>query len=297
MQGVTLQQLQCLDAVAAAGGLQAAAERLGRTHPSVSAAIRALEAQLGVTLFDRGGYRMTLTGQGRAVLAQAQAVLGQLAALKTHAAQLALGEEPALRVVIGDLSPLPATLGLLRGFFAEAPATRLDLMFEALAGPAERLFGDEADLIFHHVDKADPRVEFVDLATVRLIPVCAVDYPPALAPGPVTPDRVRDWTQCVIRDSARRTPPRDYYLIEGSRRLTVSDQLMKLQVILQGMGWGHMPDFLVEADLTAGRLRSLASRDFPGGEVALVAARRRDRPHGPVAQRLWARLRAGVDPA
>src|ERR1700761_8609401 len=100
MHGVTLQQLQCLDAVAAEGGLQAAAQRLGRTHPSVSAAIRALEAQLGVTLFDRSGYRMSLTAPGRAVLDEAQVLLRQLATLKTHAAQLALGEETALRVVI-----------------------------------------------------------------------------------------------------------------------------------------------------------------------------------------------------
>src|SRR5450432_1542393 len=297
MLGVTLQQLQCLEAVAAEGGLQAAAQRLGRTHPSVSAAIRGLEAQLGVTLFDRSGYRMSLTDQGRAVLVAAQGVLRQLAALKTHAAQLALGQETALRVVIGDLSPLPATLSLLRDFFAETPATRLDLMFEALAGPAERLFDDEADLIFHHVDKTDPRVEFVDLARVRLIPVCAADYPPAQAPGAVTPERVRDWTQCVIRDSARRAETPSYYLIEGSRRLTVSDQLMKLEVILQGMGWGHMPDFLVDAEIAAGRLRSLASRDFPGGRVELVAARRSDRPHGPVAQRLWGRLQALAAPA
>ncbi|HEY1606009.1 MAG TPA: LysR family transcriptional regulator [Allosphingosinicella sp.] len=290
MLGVTIQQLQCFEAVADQGGLQAAARKLGRTHPSLSAAIRALESQLGLTLFDRGGYRMILTDEGGVVLEEARTLLRRLSALKTHAAQLALGEETRLRVVIGDLCPLPATLSLLRDFFAEAPSTRLDLAFEALGGPAERLFEDEADLIFHHVDKADPRLEFVDLGDVRLIPVCAAGYGPAQIAGPITAERVGEWTQCVIRDSARVGEGANYYLVGGARRLTVSDQLMKLEVILQGMGWGHMPAFLVEEKLADGCLRSLACEAFPGGRLALVAARRRDRPHGPVSQRLWARL-------
>src|ERR1700676_484059 len=85
----------------------------------------------------------------------------------------------------------------------------------------------------------------------------------------------------------RHAAARDYYVIEGARSWTVSDQLMKKEIILQGMGWGHMPAFLVEQELRDGRLTSLAGRFLAGGNVELVAARRRNHPHGPVAQRLW----------
>ena len=98
---------------------------------------------------------------------------------------------------------------------------------------------------------------------------------------------MRDYVQCVIRDSARHSPPRDFYLVEGARTWTVGDQLMKRELILQGMGWGHMPRFLIEQDLRDKRLLSIAGKHFPGAEVELVAARRRDAPHGPVANRLW----------
>src|SRR5207302_10250791 len=114
------------------------------------------ELQLGLRLFDRKGYRATLTPQGRSFHRRARVFLGDLAALRTHAAQLAMGEESELSVVIGDVSPLPETLGLLRRFFDACPATRLHLHFEAIAGPWERLFDGEADLIIHHVDKSDP---------------------------------------------------------------------------------------------------------------------------------------------
>ena len=98
---------------------------------------------------------------------------------------------------------------------------------------------------------------------------------------------MRDYVQCVIRDTTRHTPPRDYFLVEGARSWTVSDQLMKRELIVQGMGWGHMPTYLVDEDLRDGRLLDISGKYLKGGETQVVAARRREAPHGPVAGRLW----------
>ena len=62
---------------------------------------------------------------------------------------------------------------------------------------------------------------------------------------------------------------------------------MKKELILQGMGWGHLPRYLIETNLRDGSLIPIAGQLFKGGRIELVAARRRDRPHGPVAMRLW----------
>jgi DNA-binding transcriptional LysR family regulator len=290
MSGLTLQQLQCFDAVVGEGGFQAAATRLGRTHPTVFAAVKNLEAQLGVALLDRSGYRVALTEAGRSFHDRTRLLLGELAALEQHAAQLSLGEEHELRVVIGDLCPLTETLGLLRRFFEARPATRLHLAFEAISGPWERLFDGEADLIVHHIDKADPRLDYVDLYQVALVPVISPSLLAGADPAAVTPEQLRGHVQCVIRDTARHSPPRGYFLVEGARRWTVSDQLMKRELILQAMGWGHMPAFLVAEDLAAGRLVALKGPSLAGGTAEIVAARRRDAPHGPVAEQLWAHV-------
>jgi DNA-binding transcriptional LysR family regulator len=103
---------------------------------------------------------------------------------------------------------------------------------------------------------------------------------------------MRDLVQCVIRDSAARPAPRSYFVIEGTRRCTVSDQMMKREVIVQGLGWGHLPDYLVADDLAKGRLISIANRHFRGSTVELVAARKLGKPHGPIACRLWDALAA-----
>ena len=287
MDGVTIHQLQCFDAVVSEGGFQAGAAKLRRSHSAVFTSIKNLENQLGLQLLDRDGYRVTLTESGRSFHDRARVFLHELNLLRNHATQLTMGEETELRIVIGDISPLAETLALLRRFFADHPATRLHLYFEAISGPWERLLDDDADLIIHHVDKTDMRIEFIDLFAGKIVPVVAPNFLPFPISRNIAPEQMRDYVQCVIRDTARHTPPRDYYLIEGARTWTVSDQLMKKEIILQGMGWGHMPTFMIAKDLREERMISIAGKHLRGGAGEIVAARRRDRPHGPIASRLW----------
>jgi len=291
MMGMTIHQLQCFDAVVTEGSFQAAAEKIRRAQPSISLAVKNLEGQLGLSLLDRSGYRVSLTETGRSFHERARAFLNELHALKTHATQLAMGEESELRVVVGDLCPLRENLALLRRFFDGCPGTRLHIHFEAISGPWERLIDGEADLILHHIDKSDPRFEFLDLFQVQLVPVVAPGFLRFPISRAITPEQMRDYVQCVIRDTSRRSPPRDYFLVEGARSWTVSDQLMKKELIVQGMGWGHMPRYLIEDELRDGRLLSIAGEYFKGGHAELVAARRRNAPHGPIANRLWQFIR------
>ncbi|MGB3432648.1 LysR family transcriptional regulator [Achromobacter sp.] len=290
MSEFTLHDLQCFDAVVRAGGFQAAAATLHRSHPAVFAAVAKLERQLGLTLLDRSAYRVSLTAAGQSFHARAQSLLRELTALRAHAEQLAMGEETELRIVIGDFCPRPYVLGLLSRFFADCPATRLDLYFEAVSGPLERLYDGEADLILHRVDKNDARIEWVDLAKVPFVPVVAPGFLRESMPRAIKPALLRDYTQCVMRDTATHSPSQDYFTVEGARQCTVADQLMKKEIIVQGMGWGHMPRFLIDDELRDGSLLSIANRHLPGSVEELVAARRADRAQGPVSNRLWQAL-------
>jgi len=56
---------------------------------------------------------------------------------------------------------------------------------------------------------------------------------------------------------------------------------------VQGSPWVYLPEFLIQDESRNGRLLSIAGRHLKGGRVELTAARRRDFPHGPVANRLW----------
>ena len=291
MQNFTLHELQCFDAVVTGGSFQAAAERLHRSHPSVFAAVAKLEHQLGLSLLDRSGYRVRLTEAGQSFHRKVQSLLRESDELRTHARQLAMGEEADLRVVLGDLCPLQPVLALLSQFFAQCPQTRLQLQFEAVTGPWERLLEDETDLIVHRVPKGDVRMEWIDLGKIAMVPVVAPGFLSAssasASTSALTPQQMQRFMQCVINDSARNPPEQSHYVIEGAPQCAVPDQLMKKELILHGMAWGHLPRFLIDAELREGQLLSIAGRHFPGMVQELVVARRRDRPHGPVANRLW----------
>ena len=65
-------QLRAFDAVAREGSFSKAAERLGLTQPAVTVQVRALEEAYGVSLFDRTGGGVSLTGLGHALFALTQ---------------------------------------------------------------------------------------------------------------------------------------------------------------------------------------------------------------------------------
>lgn len=287
MSNFTLHELQCFNAVVRGGGFQAAADLLHRSHPSVFAAVAKLERQLGLDLLDRSGYRVQLTEAGHAFHRKVRVLLHDAEELLTYAAQLAMGEESELRVALGDLCPLPPVLKILSSFFAQRPQTRLHLLFETVTSPWERLLEDEADLIVHRVPKSDVRMEWIDLGRVALVPVVAPGFLPFPPDADITPQRMQALTQCVVRDSARHPSEPGHFLVEGAPQTSVPDHLMKKELILHGMAWGHVPRFMIETELRNGSLLSIAGQHFPGVVEELSAARRRDRPHGPVADQLW----------
>jgi DNA-binding transcriptional LysR family regulator len=294
MPDFALHDLKRLDAVIRTGSFQAAAAALHRSHPAVFAAVARLESQAGLDLLDRGGYRVKLSDAGRSFHKRMQPLLREAEHLHQYAAQLAMGEESELHVVLGDLCPRPAVLGLLARFFSKCPHTRLHLHFEAVGGPVERLKARDADLMFHRVDTTDPLLEWIALCKVRLIPVVAPSLLPASLPRTLRPEHLRDYTQCVMRDSARTPRDEHFLVVDGAHQITVADQFMKKDVILQGLAWGHLPDFLIDGEMRRGALKSIAGRYLPGHAETVVAARRSDGVHGPVAQRLWAYMQANA---
>ena len=283
----TLHELACLDAVVTEGSFQAAAARLNRTHPAVHAAIGKLEDALGVPLLDRAGYRVGLTEAGRAFHRQAADVLAGAMRLDGLSEQLARGEESDLRVVVGDLTPVAPILRHLKRFFAAWPRTRLHLHFEAIGGPWERLLNRQADLIVHMIDKADTRFEWAPLDHVTLVPVAAPGFLATPVTRTLTTESMKPYVQVIIRDSASQ-PGRDYHVIPGAPSWTVADQHTKKELIVQGMGWGHMPQHLVDKELRSGKLVSLEGRHFKRSRIDIVAARLRGQPVGPVGRALWA---------
>lgn len=126
-------QIKYFLAIAEMGGFTKAAEHLFVSQPSLSAGIKKLEQELGVTLFERGGRRAILTPAGKHFLEKAKTILNEYQSaiyeLKGFHTKktLKLG---ALRTIrIAELS------GLIGSFRAKYP----DMSIELCDGNIEEL--------------------------------------------------------------------------------------------------------------------------------------------------------------
>lgn len=138
---VTLTQLASFLAVARRGSVTAAAEELVVTQPSVSAAVAALERELGVQLTERVGRTVAPTPAGRAYMAYAAEVIGLLERGQRAARDAAAPHGSTLRVSAVTTAGEHLVPLLLHAFRARNPELEVSLD----VGNRETVFGRLAD--------------------------------------------------------------------------------------------------------------------------------------------------------
>ena len=288
---MTYDQLTAFLAVADDGGFGAASATLHKSQPAVSKLVRNLEEDLGVTLFDRGQYRATLSDAGRLFRERAAAVVEQTEALRTFGRQLGGRIEPVVRLAVEAVTPVAPILAILRTVQERFPAVRLELSTESLSGAADALRGDRAEVaVATTLGTGLTKLERVHFRTVRILPVAHRDHPLATCGTPIPPALLRAHPQIVLRDSANDPASPSLNVLEDGVRWSVTDVTAKRDVILAGMGWGGLPEHVVADALASRILVRLEVPEFEVRTMELFAMRRRDRPHGVVAQALWEAL-------
>ncbi|WP_421992503.1 LysR family transcriptional regulator [Roseococcus sp.] len=290
----TLDQLHVFLAVVEAGSFAGAARRLGRATSVISYAIGNLEAQLGVSLFDREGTRRpVLTEAGRAVLAEARSVASGIDGLRAKVKGLRRGLESELHLALDVMLPACRMVDALKAFRAEFPTVTLRLHVEALGAVAQMVLDRRASLgVTGPVTTGLAGLEHVAIGHVELVPVAAPDHP--LAQGPNPAGAGREHIQLVLTDRSSLTEGQDFAVI-GMRSWRLADLGSKHLLLKGGIGWGNMPLPMVREDLEAGRLVRLDMPEFRGAPYLLQAIYRTEIPPGPAASWLIARF-AGQSP-
>lgn len=148
-------QVRAFLATAEEGSLSAAAKALDLTQPTLGRQVTALEANLGVDLFERVGRNLHLTEAGRALLVHVQA-MGEAAHRVSLVAAGQKGEVAGdVRLSASDgfcSSLLPELMGGLR---ALAPDIRLEIIAE---NRISDLMRREADIAIRHVAPTEPEL-------------------------------------------------------------------------------------------------------------------------------------------
>ncbi len=262
----TLDQWRVLQAVVDQGGFEAAAEQLNRSQSSVSYAVRQLEKQLPVALFERSGRKAELTDAGQALLTRARALVDEARGLERYAATLARGWEAEVTLAADIIAPPVFVMAALSAFSEAAPQTRVRVLETVLTGTTDAIVDRQADIALI-ANQAPPGFLGEPLFAIEFVAVAHPAHPLHRLDRPVTDADLRTHRQIVIRDTGRQG--RDSGWLGSPQRWTVSHVQTSVAALEQGMGFAWIPRDIVADALAADRLRPLALEQGGSRRVTL----------------------------
>ena len=290
---MTLEQLLMFKTVAKAGTLKAASDKLFKTQPAISQGIKQLESQLNLALFSREGYRLVLTLEGKKLLQHAQRILDEANELKYVAQHLSSGNEASITVAFEASFNLSRILPILELTQNSFPHTQIIIKQEYITGATDALMNEKADIIISSSALAQMQSPEFELAF--LLSGCLIDVAsPALIarhPQLQSSSELTNEYQIVVQDTGTGTANIEYGVQSGQRRWYVTDFYTKKMLIESGMGWGKLPQYLMESELNSGTLVHLDFKDRLNKiQLEYYVMRKTHKPLGPVAQALWQNL-------
>jgi len=295
LDGVSLDQLRTFIAVADEKSFSAAGRHLRRAQSVVSQTLANLEGQLRVKLFDRSRHLPVLTDQGRALLADARAVAGDVDLLKARAKRLAGGLEPELSVAVDVAFPLAPFTAAVAAFQKEFPATSLRFDIESSDVVEPVLDGHCAVGVMASLKLAPPQLTRELLLAFSSAIVVSPQHPLAIQGGPIPAAILSEHIQLVHADPSDLSRPGGFGLL-SPKVWRLSHIGAKLAFLRAGLGFGLMPLHMIEADLASGTLIQIMLEDAPseGFVIAMSAIYRTDSPPGPAGRWFMERLKQEV---
>jgi DNA-binding transcriptional LysR family regulator len=291
-EGVTLDQLRTFIVAADKGSFSGAGRHLKRAQSVVSQTLANLEGQIGVKLFDRSGRFPVLTDQGRALLADARAIAGNVDLFKARAKSLAGGLEAELSVAVDVMFPVETFIGAVAAFQKQFPTTLLKFDLESSAVVEPVLDGSCAIGVVGSWSPERPQLTCEALLKFRAAMVVSPQHPLATYSGPLPFSVLNQHVQLVHVDSAHLPP--DYALARLSSRVWRLSHLgAKLAFLRAGFGFGGLPVHMLEEDLASGALVPITVEDMPpsGDVITMSAIYPTDSPPGPAGRWFIERLK------
>jgi DNA-binding transcriptional LysR family regulator len=152
-----LRHLRYFIAVAEEGHITRAAERLGMQQPPLSQQIRALERELDVQLLRRKPRGVELTEAGRALLADARAILAHIEHAFATTRRTARGEQGRIAVGFTSSAPFhPFVPRVIRAFRESFPLIALTLEESGTTELIDDLRHERVDAAFIRTPVTDP---------------------------------------------------------------------------------------------------------------------------------------------
>ncbi|OMK89431.1 transcriptional regulator [Yersinia pestis subsp. microtus bv. Caucasica] len=275
---------------AALGSFSAAARKLRKSQSTISTAIANLEADLGLTLFDRQARQPVLTDHGRRVLAHVQEILAASERLTDLSIRLAGQVETRLTFVLSDTYYQPAHHeNLLRRFEQRYP----DVEFECLVAEDEDVI-DLLQLKRAHIGVVEMQERYPpDIAATRLAAQTEMAVL-VLRGHPLTRlPHLQNEQLATTRQLCPNTYNRTDHNQSQGLTWSAPSYLMLLEMAEQGFGWAILPRWLVE-QFGREKLVTLPVQGWPK-MISIDAVWSKKSPPGPAGYWLLDQLTEGTN--
>jgi DNA-binding transcriptional LysR family regulator len=250
----TLAQARAFDALAKHRTYQAAAKALHKAHTAVLASVRALEEQTGLVLLDRRGYRTKLTPAGERVLEACRALLAAERALESVCHEIQSGWEPRLCIVFDGVQPAAPILAAVAELVRDGVPTKLDVRADFLDGVEATFERVEADLMIAVLPPRDARLRAIALPPIPASLVVHRAHPLGSTKRVSTAGELEQHVLCTVRGSDPRLVLSTSALVPRTT-IHLNDFAAKHEAIAGGIGYGWLPDAMIEAELARGTLQ------------------------------------------
>ncbi len=249
-----LSRLRIFVSVAEAGSFTAAAERLGMTKSAVSQGVAALERELGVQLLQRSTRRLAITSAGDRFLDDCQALLSH-ADQVVERARDRHGELSGLLRITSSNETTSLVAPLVAEYAARHPLMRIDYL---ATDELVDLLRENIDVSIRVTGTRDSTLRATGLAEMPVWCVASPAYLEARgAPRRAEALAEHDWIAFSRLPSPwtlRCQVGRRAVTVRLHGRLTVSMASAGRALALAGAGIFGAPDFMLRADVEAGRL-------------------------------------------
>lgn len=284
---MTLDQLKVLHAIIETGSFRAAAESLHRAQSAVSYAVKNLEDEFHLMIFDRTGYRPTLTESGKAIYEKSKIILLQTEELLQLGHHLSQGKEAEIHLAINAICPLSSIIKIINQFSQEHPSVQIKLNIENLGGAVERVLDGNADIALAESIGWHDQLDGIPWTKIKFLPVASPHFPPASQSAPLTKSDMIQYVQIIVADSVKHSEAKTVGVLKEGLHWTVNDFAVKKQLLLSNSGWGLMPQHMVAAELKNNQLIVLDYQPFADMTVDFFLLRKKDKLLGPMASQLW----------
>ncbi len=245
---ISIEALEVMDAIDRKGSFAAAADSLYRVPSALTYTVRKLEADLGISLFDRTGHRARLTDAGAELLNEGRNLLEATQLLESRVKRVATGVETNITIALSDLFNMQSIYQVLQNFYAQGFGTRVKLTREVFGGSWDAIISGRADISIGAPGETPSGSGFSSqaLGQIEFVFAVAPHHPLATLKTALDPKDIIKYRAVAAADSSRNLPPRTSGILTGQDVLTVSDMQEKLHAQMAGLGVGYLPKKLAE---------------------------------------------------